>query len=191
MREVVDVVVVGAGASGLRLAGILDQAGISVAVLEARARVGGRLLSVDPGVDLGATWFWQNENEVREVIQECGLETFPQHARGNMMYQIPGSVQELDGNPLGQNAWRIAGGTQKLAIGLAESLPPETVQMSTKVIALHFEPTGDPRVTVFVQRNVSCWLYRLRQHLPTFPLAQNYQQISSVLPEARQSGWVQ
>ncbi len=154
MREVVDVVVVGAGASGLRLAGILDQAGISVAVLEARARVGGRLLSVDPGVDLGATWFWQNENEVREVIQECGLETFPQHARGNMMYQIPGSVQELDGNPLDQSAWRIAGGTQKLAIGLAESLPPETVQMSTKVIALHFESTGDPRVTVSTDQGV-------------------------------------
>jgi monoamine oxidase len=154
VKEAFDVVVVGAGASGLRLAGILSKAGVSVAVYEARDRVGGRLLSVDPGVDLGATWFWHNENEVREVINECGLETFPQYASGNMMYQIPGSVQELDGNPLDQNAWRIVGGTQELAIGLTESLPLETVQLSTKVTDLQFEAGGSRGVRVITDRGI-------------------------------------
>ena len=165
MREAVDVVVVGAGASGLRLAGILNRSGVSVVVLEARDRVGGRLLSVDPGVDLGASWFWKNESEVRKVIQECGLETFPQYALGNMMYQIPGSVQELDGNPLDQDAWRIVGGTQKLAIGLAESLPRETVQLSTKVTDLQFDPSDGQLVTVVTDRGV-CKAQRVVVALP-------------------------
>lgn len=150
MTQTAEVVVVGAGASGLRLAGILSRAGISVVVLEARDRVGGRLLSVDPGVDLGATWFWQNESDVREVIAECGLESFPQYASGNMMYQIPGSVQELDGNPLDQQASRIVGGTQKLTIGLARSLPSGTLQVSTKVTEVKF----DECVTVTTDRGV-------------------------------------
>jgi monoamine oxidase len=152
--DALDVFVVGAGASGLRLARILGQAGVSVAVCEGRDRVGGRLLSADPGVDLGATWFWQNENDVREVIHEFGIETFPQYASGNMMYQIPGSVQELDGNPLDQQAWRISGGTQKLAVALAESLPPGTVQLSTKVTELKFDQGNDKGVTVITDRGV-------------------------------------
>lgn len=152
--DVLDVLVVGAGASGLRLAGMLAQGGVSVAVCEARDRVGGRLLSADPGVDLGATWFWQNEGDVREVINEFGIESFPQYASGNMMYQIPGSVQELDGNPLDQQAWRVVGGTQKLAIALAESLPPGTLQLSTKVTELKFDQGSDKGVTVITDRGV-------------------------------------
>ncbi len=152
--DVFDVFVVGAGASGLRIAGIVAKAGMSVAVCEARDRVGGRLLSVDPGVDLGATWFWQNERDVREVINEFGIEFFPQYADGNMMYQIPGSVQELDGNPLDQQAWRIVGGTQKIAIALAESLPSGTLQLSTKVTELKFDQGTDKGVTVITDRGV-------------------------------------
>lgn len=138
MTQSTDVVVVGAGVSGLRVAKLLSIAGIGVVVLEARDRVGGRLLSVAPGVDLGATWFWNNEGEVLQVISECSLETFPQFATGNMMYQAQGKVQQVDGNPLDQQAWRIADGTQKIATRLAQSLPPGTVHLSTAVTEVQF-----------------------------------------------------
>lgn len=133
MAHKTDVIVIGAGASGLRLAGLLAKANISAVVLEARDRIGGRLLTTEPGVDLGATWFWQNESDVLQVISECSLESFPQHAAGNMMYQAQGAVQELDGNPFDQQAWRIAGGMQKLAMRLEKALPAGTVQLSTEV----------------------------------------------------------
>jgi monoamine oxidase len=138
MSQFADVVIVGSGASGLRLAGILHRAGVSVVVLEASNRVGGRLLTVEPGVDLGATWFWQNEKDVLEVIAECGLVTFPQHVSGNMMYQGNGAVSQIEGNPLDQQAWRIVGGMQKLADEMEKVLPRETVKLSTKVNKIVF-----------------------------------------------------
>jgi monoamine oxidase len=135
----VDVVIVGAGPSGLRVAGLLHQAGLSVAILEASDRVGGRLLTVEPGLDLGATWFWQNESEVLEVISEHGLETFPQHSLGNAMYQVPGNVVQLEGNPLNHNGWRIVGGMAQIAYVLTKDFPITSLSLATKVTAIDIE----------------------------------------------------
>ncbi|KAG2495509.1 hypothetical protein HYH03_006452 [Edaphochlamys debaryana] len=64
-ETIVDVVILGAGISGLSAAAKLTASGLRVAVLEARQRVGGRLLTVplsagpgQPGllVDLGGAW---------------------------------------------------------------------------------------------------------------------------------------
>ena len=71
MTHRVDAVVVGAGASGLHAASGLCARGFSVRVLEARERVGGRLLSLpfaDTRLDMGATWFWQGERRVAALI---------------------------------------------------------------------------------------------------------------------------
>lgn len=60
----VDVIVIGAGLSGLHAAGLLEAAGLSVKVVEASARIGGRLLTLDDlpgrpnagGVQIGGTY---------------------------------------------------------------------------------------------------------------------------------------
>jgi len=56
---VVDVVVVGAGVAGLTAAGVLARAGLEVEIVEARDRVGGRVLTDrrwGVPIELGATW---------------------------------------------------------------------------------------------------------------------------------------
>ena len=85
-----DVVVVGAGLSGLIAAREVMRAGHSVAVLEARDRVGGRMLSrpIAGGevVDVGAEFIGPTQNRIRELVGELGIETFPTYLDGRNVY---------------------------------------------------------------------------------------------------------
>ena len=72
-----DVVVVGAGFAGLAAALDLHDAGLSVVVLEARDRAGGRVLSVelDNGeiAELGAEWIMPDDQVLQATIDRLGL----------------------------------------------------------------------------------------------------------------------
>ena len=99
MPDSVDVVVVGAGLSGLQAACHVHAAGLSVLLLEAKDRVGGktwsRATSTGGTVDLGAAWINDtNQSEMFALSQRFGLETIKQRAQGRDLHQIPdGSVK--------------------------------------------------------------------------------------------------
>ncbi len=84
-----DVCVVGAGYAGLTAALRLQQRGMTVALLEARDRVGGRVWTrrdVDEAgtpLDLGGTWFGPGQDAAYGLAAEMGVETFPTHADGD------------------------------------------------------------------------------------------------------------
>jgi len=85
-RSTVDAAVVGAGLGGLVAARELRRAGRSVAVLEARDRVGGRLLNAEIGdgkvVEVGGQWAGPTQKRVLALARELGIETFPTHTAG-------------------------------------------------------------------------------------------------------------
>ncbi|WP_433665287.1 FAD-dependent oxidoreductase [Nocardia sp. CA-128927] len=65
------VLIVGAGIAGLAAAQALRKCGHPVTVLEARARIGGRIWTDSDGVDLGAHWIHGTEgNPLTELVEQ-------------------------------------------------------------------------------------------------------------------------
>ncbi|RAX18800.1 FAD-dependent oxidoreductase [Pseudarthrobacter sp. AG30] len=84
-----DVVVVGAGPSGLTAARELKKAGLTVAVLEARDRVGGRTWTdtVDGAMlEIGGQWVSPDQTALLELLRELNLETYPRYRDGESIY---------------------------------------------------------------------------------------------------------
>jgi putrescine oxidase len=84
-----DVVVIGAGPSGLSAARRLQQEGLSVAVLEARDRVGGRTWTqtIDGAtLEIGGQWVSPDQTALLETLEELGLETFQRYREGDSVY---------------------------------------------------------------------------------------------------------
>lgn len=96
-----DVVIVGAGAAGLTAANELRKAGLSVAVLEARERVGGRLWTdvVDGAMlELGGQWVSPDQDALIDTVAELGLDTFSRYREGDSVYVGPdGTVSRFTG----------------------------------------------------------------------------------------------
>lgn len=135
----VDVVVVGAGLAGLTAAVTLHGAGRTVAVVEARAQVGGRIKTLtDDGVclDLGATWHWANQPAVRALAAEVGLQSFRQFRDGRAVVEEDGPPRRIDLAPPDPAELRFVGGAQGLCHRLAARLPEGTVVLETDVTVI-------------------------------------------------------
>lgn len=85
-----DVVIVGGGLCGLALAHSLHARGVDWQLLEARPRLGGRVLTVaeagGPPLDLGPTWYWPaTQPAMARLVDDLGLAWLDQPDDGRVL----------------------------------------------------------------------------------------------------------
>ena len=94
-HEDVDVVIVGAGLSGLIAARELHKKGQRVHILEARATTGGRMIrqttKTGAVIDLGGQWGGATHHRFQALVDELNIKTFPSYydGKGCLLYTSP------------------------------------------------------------------------------------------------------
>ena len=126
----VDVCVLGAGFAGLTAALRLKQAGQSVALLEARDRVGGRTFTEqrDDGawIDRGGAGVGPGQDHIYGLIKEFGVSSYKQYTDGDAMMVVDGKQYRYKGTvPLSMSPWTTANiGAVFLELGqMCKSIP--------------------------------------------------------------------
>lgn len=140
-RNAPEIIIIGAGLSGLSTALLLQEAGKSVSVLEASYRPGGRIRSVlnkETGTyiaDLGPTWIWPDfQPIVRRWLNKLNLESYPQFDSGHAILDYgPETKPERRFLPGQEGSVRPAGGPQALIDALTARLTDGTVELGKRV----------------------------------------------------------
>ncbi|MFL6205893.1 MAG: flavin monoamine oxidase family protein [Acidimicrobiales bacterium] len=154
-RVEADVCVVGAGYAGLTTARRLTQAGKTVAVLEARDRVGGRIwtqqLASGATVDRGGGWLGPKHDAAHALVAEMGAATYKTHVAGKHLLVGGGRTRTYKGlipkiSPLavltiGRAQWKI----DRLAKEVPLEAPwtaPKAAEWDARSVGEHLETTG-------------------------------------------------
>lgn len=141
-----ETLIIGAGLCGLALAEALEAKGHDYLLVDARDRVGGRILSVphkSSAVDMGPAWFWPGQPRMAALAERLGVQRFDQFSTGALTFEDEaGAVQRGRGYASMEGSWRIAGGLAALTDAMAAHLGKERLRLSTRVTGLVHEDEG-------------------------------------------------
>ena len=144
-----DILIVGAGLTGLSLAYFLRDQNLNIQIAEARERLGGRIHTTAPGpdqppVEMGATWLGQKHKRLVGLLKSLNLGVLPQSMGDTAIYEpISTSPFQLVSLPPDNHpSYRIQGGSAHLIEALASHLPQEVLHTSCPVERIIEIPEG-------------------------------------------------
>ncbi|MEB8433892.1 FAD-dependent oxidoreductase [Cocleimonas sp. KMM 6892] len=162
-----EILIVGGGISGLHSAYQLQKEGIPFRLIEARERLGGRILSKNyavldsessnqyaadkPAYDLGPSWFWPGQTQMEKLINELGLNdsVFLQQGSGQAVYEDQqGTIQKGFYGISMEGAYRLKGGIRQIISTLKDHIDDENISLNSQVT--HVEYLDNQIVTTFV-----------------------------------------
>lgn len=153
------VVILGGGLAGLYAARLLHAAQVEFVLIEARDRLGGRILTVDDagrpaddGFDLGPSWYWPHtQPALAALVGELGLSPFAQNSDGAVVFERTSREPPQRFQPVAQDpqTFRVAGGTAAIVHALARGLPGERLVLSARATAMAL---GGDGVELAIQR---------------------------------------
>lgn len=140
-----NIIIIGAGLTGLTTAYLLKKAGIKATILEARPRIGGRIHTRykegEAAFELGATWLGRKHQYINALLQELGLPIHEQVLGETAIYEYlstsPHQLVQLP--PNSDPSYRIKGGSSVLIQRLAAELEEQQLQLGQVVQSITFK----------------------------------------------------
>jgi monoamine oxidase len=143
-----DVLIIGAGLTGLTLAYYLRQLNIKVKILEANHTIGGRIKTKynndQAPIELGATWLIDQQVNALALLKELNIPVFEQYYSNTAIYQ-PNKMQAAQLVQLPSNnsvSYRVANGTYSIIKTLTDQLKENTVTCNQSVQSIKLISDG-------------------------------------------------
>lgn len=143
-----DIIIIGAGLTGLTIAYLLRKQNISVHLIEARERVGGRIdtkysKTLAPQ-EMGATWLGKKHTALVDLLQALNVGIFEQELSNKAIYEaISTSPPQLVSLPPNDEpSYRIQGGTSALIHALINQLEAKQIFLNQIVTNIFQEENG-------------------------------------------------
>ncbi len=139
--ETVDTLIIGGGLSGIYAAYLLTRKAESFILLEARKRLGGRILSPEEQgffTDLGPSWYWPAIHpKTARLISYLKLDGYRQFEEGFGRFQsVSGAVETVSGYANEPQSWRLEGGMFVLIERLCRTIPRKRLRLNHPVCGI-------------------------------------------------------
>lgn len=131
-----DLVIIGAGLTGLTLAYLLRAHNLTISIIEARGRLGGRVWTAyqegRAPIEMGATWLGSKHTQLHALLRELDLGIFEQVLGEKAIYEpISTSPHQLVTlPPNNEPSYRIKGGNSALIQQLAARIKPDQIYLN-------------------------------------------------------------
>ncbi len=179
------VIVIGGGISGLAATWQLQAAGVDTILLEARDRIGGRVLTLDnqgtssgelndqclnAQCDMGPSWFWPGQPLIAQLLEKFGTPFYQQFSEGKILFQSPtGSVQKRPEPSPMTGALRIEGGIGRLADEITSRIASDTIRFGHAARKVQLSDSVDGTVEVHCDTSASAALFSAEQVVLAMP----------------------